>query len=101
MCWLKVLLILFSLLCMGHCDDKGIGGYGHGHHHLHCKLSNIFFIISLIDTILLVHEFYYLIFLAIKFKIILIVGSIWAFGLIAAKIFALFKLADYYKRKYQ
>lgn len=55
--------------------------------------------IILTSSIFSVREFYYLLFLAVKFKIILVIGSIWAFGLVLAKIVAFFKISEYMKSK--
>ncbi|XP_028141178.1 uncharacterized protein LOC114335188 isoform X1 [Diabrotica virgifera virgifera] len=46
---------------------------------------------------LILQKFYFLAFLAFKFKAILVIGSIWAITFIFGKVFAAFKLAEYMK----
>ncbi|KAG5884982.1 hypothetical protein JTB14_000373 [Gonioctena quinquepunctata] len=80
----KVLVVFFALIAVSYCDTSVAREKDHKHHHKH-----LFF-----------HEFYYLIFLALKVKVILVLGTVWAFAIFFGKIFAAIKLAEYMKKNY-
>ncbi|XP_056646729.1 uncharacterized protein LOC130451615 [Diorhabda sublineata] len=82
-----VFLILVLLAGFAVCYGQTGNKITHNKHHKHC------------DKWILLQKFYFLTFLALKFKAILAVGSIWAIAFIFGKILTAFKIAEYMKKK--
>ncbi|CAG9862962.1 unnamed protein product [Phyllotreta striolata] len=84
-----LILFLFFGVNFGACDDRGVGvggiGGGCGHHHDH--------------KFYYLYHLHYLAFFVLKFKAILVVGSIWAAVLLVGKVIAAFKFAESLKHE--
>nr|XP_023021547.1 uncharacterized protein LOC111509919 [Leptinotarsa decemlineata] len=78
----KISIVFFCLIALCYCDTSTERKKKYHHKHL-------FF-----------HEFHYLLFLALKVKFFLVLGTIWAFSIFFGKVFAAIKLAEYMKKNY-
>ncbi|CAG9766182.1 unnamed protein product [Ceutorhynchus assimilis] len=78
----KTILVLLAIIAIC-AADRGIKRYKKKKHHLRHH-----------------HFLYYLTFLAVKLKIVFILGTIFTVSLVAAKIVAILKISEYMKHKY-